>query len=715
MVRRCSEIKNKNKQVCDIAENLRIPFPSPAATPWLLMIHKESSENQTFYNIETNANHNRNISELHCNSILGSYFGWSILKSKEYQYCLWNPVSLETIKLPFLQRDSNLHKAILTLPPAHPKSKLILIDCLHLRIVFCGPQDHSWTTHDFDDFGDQPEGQDGFEYISMCDGILYVATWYFKKMFMIEISHKDEFFLQDLELNLPTTRQILHFEYYMVESCGQLLYVNLYFRGQSWTEIEDVDVFKLDFSKMEWLEVESLEDRALFLSIDYSMSCSVTDDLKGIEAGCIYYIIYDKVFCYNLEKQRRSTYVYCNDVIKQRSVQYWIMPEDFRLDQGRKVLLHHTRVEQEELNTDYAEENAVIEQRAEEEDGESIITDLPLEVLTLVWERLFLFDYICFRRVCKNFLSVTPPLHWTANDIDLQSSQMFYPCFMFIKSGTINLIDMKRTETYYMEDAIPDSLSDSTIVFSKDGWLLMTKGIRHVFCYNPFKKIVHQLPDRTVLGFLHTMGFSCPPTSSKCSFVGITDLMAEGCSILYFCMVDNRWNRHFIGKDFIPSNNTPVFQNDLFYFLDKKGRLATFRIKEGSCQWKVLIKPHSPCLDSERNYLLECDKEILSVFVGQSGRKVLVFRLDRCKKTWNEVKSLGHHMLFVNDSSCFSMVAKVAGMENKIYCPIFDKLDRMIFYSLDTTKYHTFDSDLSLDYFSPDVWEQSRSCWIQPS
>ncbi|XP_050213947.1 uncharacterized protein LOC126665253 [Mercurialis annua] len=264
------------------------------------------------------------------------------------------------------------------------------------------------------------------------------------------------------------------------------------------------------------------------------------------------------------------------------------MPEDFRLAKGRNALPNRIKDEQEELKKDFAKETVVVEQRAKEEERENLIANLPLDILTLVWERLFLFDYICFRRVCKNFRSMTPPLHWTTNGIE----------------------SLHRT-----------------ILFSKDGWLLMSNGANGVFCFNPFKKIIHRLPDITQNGFLLSMGFSHPPTSSKCSFIGIADRMEQGHPIYHFRMEEKNWNHYriVIDKDFIPGNNPPVFQDDFFYFLDKRGRLATCRIKEDRCLWEVLTEPHSPYLNSENNYLLECDNEIFSVFVGRSGRNVLVF------------------------------------------------------------------------------------------
>ena len=85
----------------------------------------------------------------------------------------------------------------------------------------------------------------------------------------------------------------------------------------------------------------------------------------------------------------------------------------------------------------------------------------------------------------------------------------------------------------------------------------------------------------------------------------------------------------------------------------------------------------------DQNYLVECDGELFSVFVGDMRKWVQVFKLNESKMTWIKVENLGNHMLYLSCSSSFSVMAKTPGMENKIYFHIFCG-QSMVFFSLET-------------------------------
>jgi hypothetical protein len=81
------------------------------------------------------------------------------------------------------------------------------------------------------------------------------------------------------------------------------------------------------------------------------------------------------------------------------------------------------------------------------------------------------------------------------------------------------------------------------------------------------------------------------------------------------------------------------------------------------------------------------------------------------KMTWIRVESLGNYMLYVSCSSSFSVKAKTPGMENKIYFPRFCG-ESMVFYSLETGKYHSIESKDVVDFYSSR--EKMYCGWIEP-
>jgi hypothetical protein len=100
----------------------------------------------------------------------------------------------------------------------------------------------------------------------------------------------------------------------------------------------------------------------------------------------------------------------------------------------------------------------------------------------------------------------------------------------------------------------------------------------------------------------------------------------------------------------------------------------------------------------------------LAVLESSLGKGVRVFKLDESTMTWMKVESLKNHMLFVGNTS-FSAVANIPGMENKIYFPRFYR-QRVVFYSLETNNYHTFENDKAVNFHH--VREHLNGTWIQP-
>ncbi|KAF7152475.1 hypothetical protein RHSIM_Rhsim01G0035900 [Rhododendron simsii] len=288
---------------------------------------------------------------------------------------------------------------------------------------------------------------------------------------------------------------------------------------------------------------------------------------------------------------------------------------------------------------------------------------LPTDVLCLMLPQLFLGDIKRFHNVCRSWRSAptdqlvqSPVLMCLGNDST--RCKFFHPLYR---------------DSYSMY--IPE-LFGAVPRFSKDGWLLMSRGKYSVFFFNPFTKALINLPD----------------LPNKYNFGGITITSSPTLS------------------------DCKSFHHGEFYCLGRHGNLGVFN--PGEDYWRVLDKPHrqppldDPIVSHKRNFLMECNGELLSVSMSFMGKLILVSKLDSVEMVWHKVDSLGDQMLFVSHTSSLSAKRVVQGMENKIYLPrVHGKCG--VFYSLANGLFQT----LGNDFTGTDLHgtgELLSCCWIEP-
>ncbi|XP_074318263.1 F-box/kelch-repeat protein At1g57790-like [Silene latifolia] len=158
----------------------------------------------------------------------------------------------------------------------------------------------------------------------------------------------------------------------------------------------------------------------------------------------------------------------------------------------------------------------------------------------------------------------------------------------------------------------------------------------------------------------------------------------------------------------------PKYHNNAFYSLARDGCLGELKFVEGEISWKVYKHPFDEETSSlNSSYLVEVDGELVSVFIGGHGSWVKVFKFNISDKCWIKLDTLGEHTLFVSPASSFSIKTDKSEMRNRIYLPR-RKENKIVFYSLDTGKYHTSTSANSLDDFYG-TKAQSFCCWVNIS
>ncbi|OMO92872.1 hypothetical protein COLO4_17232 [Corchorus olitorius] len=350
------------------------------------------------------------------------------------------------------------------------------------------------------------------------------------------------------------------------------------------------------------------------------------------------------------------------------------------------------------------------------------IFDLPLHILELIAEKLYLVDYINFRSVCNAFRLV-PHIKWrqVSSNNKFQYSQLLSPWLIFPKHtnhpsyAIHNLFDPHLGGLYTIQ--IHEPPLDAKIRYSKNGWLLMSNH-NSIFIYHPFVRTgtitLREAP-------LHCFGYalsSLPPTPR-------TILVASGVdAIYYFCSTLGYWSTYRCNAydDFVKIDNSPIiFLNGVFYFLSGQGKLGAFWLMRdtGGGVWKTFrsLKSPRPCF--RYNYLAEFDGQLLSIFT-EDDQSVHIYKLINFTeggewewgRAWEKVTSLGDYALFVSCSSAFSVIPNSSDMKNRIY---FSKLfgRGIVYYCLSTHKFYTTENNQVVQDFY-NTTEFLHSTWIQP-
>ncbi|CAN7090233.1 hypothetical protein BRARA_I00983 [Brassica rapa] len=130
--------------------------------------------------------------------------------------------------------------------------------------------------------------------------------------------------------------------------------------------------------------------------------------------------------------------------------------------------------------------------------------NLPSSLLEVIMSRLVLKDNIRASASCKT---------WREAAVSVRVVEKHPWLFCFPKRGTsFELLDPLHWKTYTLN--LPE-LADSTLCYSRDGWLLMRRSVsKDMFFFNPFSRERVSLP-KFEQSFL-VIAFSCPPTSDHC-------------------------------------------------------------------------------------------------------------------------------------------------------------------------------------------------------
>ncbi|KAG8386110.1 hypothetical protein BUALT_Bualt03G0114900 [Buddleja alternifolia] len=668
----------------------RLMAPPSGPCPWLVYCHGKDYEDQTFCcNISGPSpikTYRKKIPGLHEKIILSCSYGWLILYDcKSTSLCVCNCTTFETICLPSLDICCFFdHGYILSSSPNSPDCKLLLFLKNSPTILSCGiSRDKEWSEISYreqlnalDPRREDDNSTKGTLFFCepvICGGKIYAKlavseVCQFPESWSIEIVEEP---VGVVVRRINSRRNWIHrfscaSNEYVVESEGELFSLYIMWGGVEFRETLRIEVNKLNFETMVWERVESIKDRSFFVCRDYGISSPVSGP------GYIYFTMGadQSLYCYNMEEDSVLVSLPASNLPKPWHFPVWIMPEEL------------IRLQEDCCNDSNKGQNDIVPLDSKDDCEEDL----------------------CEKQLSNLQLDV-PPI----NSLSRSETNVSFPLLMFPHKGrnVYNFVDPIANHTYFVK--IPEILKDTTIRYSDHGWLVMSR-IRAIHLYNPFTGDVISTKTMYENSFLLV---SKPSGGSDSHFVAVSFHINNVDVDIHYPRTDKLIRRKLqSNKEFIPTYNIPTFFKDAFYYIDENGSLGKLRVEEENCTWEVMEQTRKPCNTFHQIFLVECGGELLSVFIGSAGKWVLVCKLNASKNAWEIMTSLSNYNLYLSRCSSFSVMAS-PGAGNKIYFPRF-RGGGIVFYSLDTGKWHSYGSQDSSNNFY-DTKLMLDSCWINPS
>ncbi|KAK1441269.1 hypothetical protein QVD17_07115 [Tagetes erecta] len=700
------------------------------------------SHTQYFYTIHNKQyqyHYQCQVKELHGRRVRGCFHGWVVLSNHpdSVLWSIWNPLTSNFIRLPPLINHS--YECCLSSPPDVQGSVLLLTTTKLPTIVFCRLDRKRkrlrWIEMSYAKQLGSISGVDDcfLQSPTCCNGKVYAMTLgaYYNFVIQVDIVVKGRQVVISLipfvELSstsynrCPSFNSFQMMQGFLKGSCTDLFYIDVCYKDE--TVVGDVHLYKLDATSMMWEEMVELKNAIFFLQIasDHP-TCYYSSTVDSEQEGYVHILGESGKILYSFDVKDRTISISSMPcIIPESQVSAWAMLEwRFELDLGESQQEEDaTQIVVKPVKGDNIDYDNTI--------GESYILSIPIHILEVIMKHCVGIEYMRFRATCKHCRLAAPPIQWS-NKTTLRRLQMYSlvsPWLMVLDNyrGIITFIDPLSGERYFIKT--PQELKgDYQIYCSRFGWLLMYK-IEHepqLVFFNPFTSNIRKLP---AVPYLENFCFSAPPTSSDCMVVGFT---TSGQWHVYIHIVsgESRWHSFSLnfGIDDPFSYHFPTFNGRGVYALCNNEGVDAFRdVTDADFSWETVVDkaPISGFKSPAQYFLSSCDQHLLQIIVGKFGESVEVFKLNESTKEWEKIDGLGKHMIYISNTTCICLEAKSPEMGNNIYFPrlLHNDDTKIVFYSLETNRYHTFDDKSIQESFSADLLTTKHHShphtWIEPS
>ncbi|KAL6608185.1 hypothetical protein ACP70R_041248 [Stipagrostis hirtigluma subsp. patula] len=228
-------------------------------------------DSQTQYSISKQALFTRSIDELRDYRCFETPQGWVLALDREsLQTFLWRPQDSERIQLPPVEEEfPNRCKCLLSDSATASNCTVLVLDLDDTQMWVCQIGASEWDSCSYTltmfDAHDNPRKR----HIARHHGIAAVGgKVYFEltgyELGVIEFDPSPSTTSIDVDMvSLPLSMPL--FSSYLVESCGELFLVVIFFAGENVHKIAEFAVYKMDFSKPAWHKVDRIGHDRVFL------------------------------------------------------------------------------------------------------------------------------------------------------------------------------------------------------------------------------------------------------------------------------------------------------------------------------------------------------------------------------------------------------------------------------------------------------------------
>lgn len=320
----------ENANTKNLQNNYLRPPPISQSHPWLIFCHGKNKQRQTFFSVSEGRYYVKVIPDMRNKIICCSGKGWLLLKDLDSQDCFFiNLRTMEKIQLP--QISLKIISCIPSwLPPTNNNS------CL---FVFCeGNFLLMWLNGDTEfevkDIELEDEG-DLLGEVILFNGAIYGLTYYGMKLVMADnyVGSSMQFRNSIIKESLESIRRSsLCYITYMFQSCNELMVLNQIDSHPcvTCTRALCFEIFRANFTKGTWEEVNNIGNRTIFLSSfsneDTNKCCFITENEigSGIKSNSIYFSKRRHLYVYDLEDRSISISLPCPIVSGRHSFQCWV-------------------------------------------------------------------------------------------------------------------------------------------------------------------------------------------------------------------------------------------------------------------------------------------------------------------------------------------------------------------------------------------------------
>ncbi|XP_078158049.1 uncharacterized protein LOC144553716 [Carex rostrata] len=444
---------------------------------------------------------------------------------------------------------------------------------------------------------------------------------------------------------------------HFIKSRGHIYLVRMY--SNLMGPIINMDIYRLDTSSDKWLMVESIGERAFFLSHkSYATSVCAID--VGVSCNCIYYVpkFYQAgkmIYKFCLDDHTMTFSLILTEQMQFDNIFYWFVPR-----RPRKMITKSSESLAVVLN-EYRDYDVLTEEKITSNISRPW-DDLPTDLFELLVPHVSLVDSVRLFAVCKawNLSSDSIPMAKT------------WPWLMYheILDGTYKLLDPLNGKEYTTKIRLPSSTFPTQMLCSKHGWVVVLGHDYSMFMINPMIQHVIKLPSLEITDEdLHGIIFTSISTSLDYIVMGICLDRSDNAiiEIHVWHIGEEKWTVIYDGEiPFCIANTNPVFLHGQLYCLGEEGELGIFNLVEKT--WAMLDEPKlvnygddNYFIGTEDCFLLELCGDLVSVFKYDGfcdesylNDKTIVFKLDRVKMEWIEVEDLAGWTFFLDPRSSFA-------------------------------------------------------------